>query len=193
VKVTRIWSPNYKKCANCGTTRHPHKAKGFCKNCYPLQLTFQNSRGWDLSKPESLKGFPHAALPFINTPQRLEAFKLEFQNRIARRLYDLRLREEKLKAIITGIDIEHQLETIARKIVPRSRKIYHGVADLIDQNFNNKQKKIIYILLNKIHETLPWRGIRIGPNTARALVRAFIDSCGQQSSTSLPISSGTDR
>jgi hypothetical protein len=179
MKVLKIWSPKSKQCANCRTTEHPHRAKGYCKRCYPLQLKLQYLKRWDLSKPETLKGFLHSLLLFVKTQQEVDAFKVDAKNQIKRRLYHLRLGEEKLKGIIVGIDIEHKLETIARMIAPRSSTIYHGVADLIDQNFNDKQKKVIYILLSKIDEALPWKGIRIGQHAAKAMVRTFIDSCGQ--------------
>src|SRR4030042_224793 len=158
MKAMETWSAKYKECKNCGTTRHSHIAKGFCKRCYPLQIKLQQLQGWDVSEPKSLKGFPHSLRPFIRTQEYLDGFKIDAKKQIKSRLNCLRIREEKLKSIIKGIDVEHMLNKIARIIAPGGDKLHHGVADLIDQNFNSKQKKLLYILLNKIDETVPWKG-----------------------------------
>ena len=176
MKVKNNWSINHEECKNCGTIRYPHIAKGLCKRCYPLQIKLQRLEGWDISEPKSLKGFPHSVRPFIRTQEYLDGFKIDAKKQIKYRLNCLRMREEKLKSIIKGTDVEHMLNKIARMIGPGGDKLHHGVADLIDQNFNRKQKKLIYILLNKIEETVPWKGIRYGQHAAEAGVRAFINS-----------------
>ncbi len=174
----KTWSAKYKECKNCRTTRHPHIAKGFCKRCYPVQLRLQQLQRWDPSKPQSfLKDIP-PSLRYLITTQNLDGFKSDAEKIIKSRLNDLRMREDKLKGMVTGIDIEHQLKNIARMIVPdrynKRNKLYHGVASIIDQNFNGEQKKLIYSLLDKIDEGLPWKGIRYGQHAAEALVKAFI-------------------
>ena len=178
MKVKNNWSINHEECKNCGTIRYPHIAKGFCKRCYPLQLKLQQLQGWDVSNPKSLKGFPHSRRSFIKKQDYLDGFKIDAKEQIDSRLNYLRMREEKLKGIITGIDVEYKLERIAELALRRRYKFgfYHGIVGVIDQNFNRKQKKLIYILLNKIDEALPWKGIRYGQHAAEAGVRAFIHS-----------------
>jgi hypothetical protein len=160
----KCWSREYKECKNCGTTDDPHMARGFCKRCYPLQLKLEHSKRWDLSRPESLKGFSHFRQQLVTTQNHLENFKIDAKEQIRSRLDYLRIRAEKLKAVITGIDIEYKLEEIAHLALRGRYKwgVYHGIATLIDHKFNAKQRKLIYSLLNKIDETLPWKGIRYG-------------------------------
>lgn len=40
-------------CEMCGTTKKPHKAKGYCENCYRAFLKEKNKRGVDKSKKVS--------------------------------------------------------------------------------------------------------------------------------------------
>jgi len=151
-------------------------AGGFCKRCYPLQLKLKQIRRWDLSKPESLKGFPNTYRPLIGTQKELDGLKIDVSKQIQSDLDSLRRREDKLRGVITGIDIEYELEKIARMALRGRYKFgfYHGIGDFIDHNFNPKQKKFIYSLLNKIDETLPRKVIRPGQHLAKASVEQFI-------------------
>ena len=178
MKDRETWSARYKKCDNCGTNRHPHIDKGFCKMCYPLRIKLQQSQSWDMSEPKSLKGFPHFLRPFIRTQEYLDGFKNNAKEQIQYRLDCLKRREERLRGIITGIDVEYKLERVTELALRRRYKFgfFHGYATLIDDNFSGKQRKLIYSLLNKIEEALPWKGIRYGNHSAEAGVRAFIHS-----------------
>jgi hypothetical protein len=169
------WSREHKECRNCGTTKRPHMARGFCKKCYPLQLKLEQTQRWDLSKPESLKDFPHTYRRFIITQKHLDGFKIDVKKQVQSDLNDLRMREDKLRGVITGIDIEYELEKIAHMALRVRYKFgfYHGIANLIDQNFNAKQKELIYSLLNKIDEALPRKGIRPGQHFAEESVEEF--------------------
>jgi hypothetical protein len=169
------WSREYKKCRNCGTNEHPHMARGFCKRCYPLRLKLEQLQKWDLSKPESLKGFPHTHRRFMTTQKRLDGFKIDIKKQIQSDLNYLRMREDKLRGVITGIDVEYKLEKIADMALGGryNSGFYHGIADLIDQNFNAKQKKLVYRLLNRIDEVLPRKVIRPGQHFAEASVEEF--------------------
>lgn len=177
--VIKTWSAKHEECKNCNTTRYPQIAKGFCKRCYPLFLKLQRLQKWDLSNPKSLKDIPPSLRPFIKTQGHLDGFKLDAKKQIESRLNYLRMREEKLKSVIKGIDVEHELQKIARRIVPSGDKLYHGIASLIDHDFSVKQKKVIYILLNEIDEALPWKGIRYGQHAGAELARAFVRSFTQ--------------
>ena len=157
VKITKSWSEKHQKCENCNTLRYPHIAKGLCKRCYPLKPKLQQLEKWDVSNPNSLKGIPPSLRPFIKTKGHLDGFKLDAKEQIECRLNYLRMREEKLKSVINGTDIEYELRKIARRIVPGADKLYHGIGTLIDHDFTVKQKKVIYTLLNEIDEALPWK------------------------------------
>jgi len=159
------------RCTNCGTTRYRHVAKGLCRRCYPLKLRLQNLEKWDFSGVNSLKGFPGSLLPFIRTQEELDGFKADAKEQIESRLTYLRMREQKLSSRITGIDIEYELRKISRMIVPDGDDLYFGIASWIDHNFSNKQKKLLYGLLSKIDEKLPWKGIHYGKHVAQASVR----------------------
>lgn len=171
----KSWPRGYKECKNCGTTEYPHIARGFCKRCYPLKLKLEHIERWDLSKPESLKGFPHSLRPHIINQNHLDGFRIDAKEQIQSRLDYLKGREGRLKGIITGIDVEYKLERIAELALRRRYKFgfFHGIAGYVDLNFNGKQRKIIYNLLNKIEEALPWEGIRYGKHAAEALVEGF--------------------
>lgn len=150
-------APKYKYCTNCCTTRYRLIAKGLCTRCYPLKLRLENFEKCDLSNPKSLKVFPPSLLPFIKTQEVLNGFKAHAKEQIEKRLSYLRVREEKLNGEINGIDLEYQLQRIARMIFPKERTLYHGIAGYIDDNFTTKQKKLLYSLLSEIDDRLPWR------------------------------------
>jgi hypothetical protein len=102
-------SRKHKSCANCRTDRYQHVARGFCTRCYPLVRRLEQLSNWDLSNPESMKGFPPGLLPFLQTQAEVEAFKVDAKEQIQSRLNELRTREEKLNSEINGIDIKYQL------------------------------------------------------------------------------------
>jgi len=166
-------APKYKRCTNCSTTRYRLIAKGLCERCYRLKLRLQNYEKCDLLNPKSLKVFPLSLLPFIKTQEVLDGFKGDVKEQIERRLSDLRVREEKLNGEINGIDLEYQLQRIARMILPKpkERGLYHGIAGFIDDNFAMEQKKPLYSLLSEIEEKLPWKGIHYGKHAAEAMIR----------------------
>ena len=169
-------APKYKRCSNCDTTRYRLVAKGLCERCYRLKLRLQNFEKCDLSNPNSLKVFPPSLLPSIRTQEVLDGFKADAKEQIERRLSHLRVREEKLNGEINGIDLEYQLQRIARMILPKERGLYHGIAGFIDDNFAMKQKKLLYSLLSEMEEKFPWKGIHYGKHAAKAMVRRFVQA-----------------
>lgn len=149
--------------------------RGFCKRCYPLQLKLEQFQKWDLSNPESLKGFPHTHRRFMTTQKCLDGFKKDIKKQIQSHLECLRWRADKLKGVITGIDIEYELEKVACMALRGRYKFgfYHGIANHTDDNFNAKQRKLIYTLLNEIDEARPRKVIRAGQHFAEASVEDF--------------------
>ena len=87
----------------------------------------------------------------------------------------MQVREKRLSGKITGIDIEYELRKIAHMIFPGGDNLFFGIATLIDHNFSNKQKKLLYSLLSGIDEKLPWKGIHYGKNAAEASVKLLIE------------------
>jgi len=126
---------------------------------------------WDLSDPNSMKGFPSSLVSLIRTQEELDGFKADAKEQIRSRLTYLRMQEEKLNGKIYGIDLEYQLQRIAKMVFPKERTLYHGIAGFIDDNFGMKQKKLLYSLLSKIDEKLPWKGVHSGKHTASASVK----------------------
>ena len=169
-------APKHKRCTNCGTTRYRLIAKGLCTKCYPLKHRLENFGKCDLSNPKSLKVFLPSLLPFIRTKEVLNGLKADAKEQIEKRLSHFRWREEKLDGKIDGIDLEYQLQRIARMILPKERGLYHGVAGFIDDNFTMKQKKLLYSLLSEMEEKVPWRGIHYGKHAAKAMVRRFLQA-----------------
>lgn len=165
----------YKRCTNCSTIRYRLIAKGLCKRCYPLKLRLRNLEKWDLSDPNSLKGIPNSLVPLIRTQEELDGFKADAKEQIGDRLTYLRMREEKLNGKINGIDLEYQLQRIARMIFPKERALYHGIAGFMEDNFAMKQKKLLYNLLSKIEEKHPWKGVHYGKHAAKASVKLLTE------------------
>ena len=150
------WSKKYDKCQQCGTKRFPQIAKGLCGRCYRLVNKLERVNHWDLSNPDSLKGYPreagfHKLDTFIQVKEGVAA-------QIRERLAFLKARELMLESTIDGIDVEHILRDIARRCHVKNRNLFFGIAGYIDDNFKLGQKKVLYELLNEIEEDIPWKG-----------------------------------
>jgi hypothetical protein len=100
---------------------------------------------------------------------------MDAREQIESRLRDLRVREEKRNGEISGIDVEHELSKIARMIVSKGDNLYHGISTVVDHNFDAGQKKLLYDLLSRIGEKLPWAGVRYGEHAANAAVKQFME------------------
>jgi hypothetical protein len=168
------WSKKHKSCKNCLTDRHPHIARGFCARCYPLARRLDELERRELRDSASMKHFPNSLRQFVQNQAVLEGFRTDAREQIRSRLNEIRLQEEKLSAKIDGIDIENQLNRIAKIIVPKAKTLYQGSASLIECEFSLKQRNLLYSLLNRMEETRPWVGVRYGKHTANGMLKAFI-------------------
>lgn len=148
------WAGQYVHCANCGTVRFRHQARGYCTRCYGLILARQQIQGWDYAKPQTLKGYP-GDLAFWD-PKIFLRVRRELLSRIDERLAWFKAREKQLARPARGTDIERQLHSIATQLGIKKSDLPRGLRPALDRSFNAKQKKILFELLNEIEEKIPW-------------------------------------
>src|SRR5262249_46851729 len=108
--------------------------------------------------PQTLKGLPKVDT-FWEEKKIFNQVKRGAAEEVRRRLDFLKYREESLQESVTGIDVEYFLQYIADRCGVRDKNLFHGIAGTIDYSFDMEQKKVIYELLNKIEEDIPWRAI----------------------------------
>lgn len=161
-----MWHKKLSSCKNCGTTNHPHKVRGFCKKCYPIILRIEKARKWDFNVPETLKDLPVKEY-FVNDKNFVK-IKNGIITQLEERLNWFRVREDRLKNKIYGIDIEYGLSRIAYLSGVKDKSLFHGYANIFEHNFSMDQKKIIFKMIDKIEQNLTWKGID--------LYRIFFDS-----------------
>lgn len=154
------WSREYNKCKNCSTIRFKHKARGYCEKCYPNVKRIEKVKKWKYTNiPESIK----LGLPNDSRLWKKETF-LKIKNgnieQLKDRLQEIKNREQKLNQDIIGLDIETQLNRIANQYKRAIEKdIFKNVSSVFNNNFDNKQRKIIFECLNRIEENIRWSGI----------------------------------
>jgi|HubBroStandDraft_1064217.scaffolds.fasta_scaffold02450_2 hypothetical protein len=167
-RTGREGSSDSSACASCGTTRYPLKARGMCGRCYNAQRHLDQIERWNLSDEQSLKGYPPGAM--YRNPKKLALLQFGHRKEWQRRLSLLRLREKRLRGPIGGKDLEDQLGRIAR-LAGAKKNLFDGVAGPVGQCFGPEQRSRLYELLNRIEESVPWRGI----NQFRALSEPYVD------------------
>jgi hypothetical protein len=118
------WSRKYAECQNCGTTRRKHRRHGPCTQCAYANEHIGLARGWDRSKPATLKGISASGwrdadgkptgLTTDNFDNEVfERFRRAYVEEFERRLRDLRNREQHRKGEgVDAITIEHQLRRL---------------------------------------------------------------------------------
>lgn len=159
-------------CANCGTTKHPIKAKQHCSRCYPLLLRLENTLKWDASKPETLRRYPkpyrymlhsgrEATAPFppkhwITEFPKIKAYTVR---ELRKRLLHFKLVENNRSSPITGYQIEEELRYLAQCAGCQDKRVLFGIAGGIEVHFNQKQRRFLLMLLNEISEGIKWKGI----------------------------------
>lgn len=150
------WSRKFGSCRNCGTLRYPHGGLGYCQRCYPLVKRRVQAEKWDRSAPETLLGYPREGDEAL---KEFDSIKCGYVKQLNERLQVLKARERKLAGPVFGINIEYQLRRIAKLAKSRDENLYFGIASSIDDMFQPDQKVFFYGLLNKLEESVPWRGI----------------------------------
>jgi hypothetical protein len=160
IMVEEKWAKNYDKCQNCRTVSLHHRAKGYCTRCYRLVKKLELVGDWDPSEPTTLIGYPpDFIVPDYIAPAKFSRIKMNVTTQLKRRLEYFKLKEEALAGPIHGLDIEHQLEGIARRCRVKKKEIFFGIATTVNRIFDMKQRRFLYRQLNKIEENVSWVGI----------------------------------
>lgn len=100
----------------------------------------------------------------MKCPRKLALLQLGHRKEWQLRLDLLRSREERPCGPISGMDLEDQLNRIAR-LAGAKKNLFDGVAGRVGMCFGVEQRSRLYELLNRIEEGVPCRGI----NQDRAL------------------------
>ena len=150
-----------KTCANCQSERFQIKARGLCKRCYPLVLKKEKALKWNCNKPLTLKNCPFPYTGFFKS--RFSKFKKSYISIIEERLRVLAINEQiLLNKSANPMQLELQLNRIfGRTEIKNSKSITHGWAAIFDQNFDQKQRHLLYAMFNKIEEGFFWPGLSL--------------------------------
>ena len=152
----RYWPKRVERCANCGcdSERRNYGGRGYCCRCYRLIRRIEEIKGWDQAYLENLKrshGF---------NDDEAKIWQDECVDQLEGHLAWLQGREERYQGNVNGIQIEYQLGRIQHFI--RRNVDYPRLATVIDNSFNREQLGLLYRLLDKIEESVPWEGSHRG-------------------------------
>jgi hypothetical protein len=150
------WSRRHESCRNCGTQELNHKARGYCRRCYPLVLRREKVEAWDLDDPDTLVHYPSERE--FRSRQWFNRIKTGYLRQLDDRLRRIQVREARRSESVEGLDLEFLLTDIAALCGIRGKSLYHGVSGSFD-TFTPDQRQLLYQLLIRIEESLPWRGI----------------------------------
>ena len=144
------WSKNDVNCISCGTIEWSHKAKGYCQKCYPLIKDIKRVKAWNENKPETLcmvRGVNPYILKHEKRINDLRVVKKRMIEQMQNRIKLLKRYTNPKE--VDGLGIEYAFEAVARYCAVGSR-LYYGIASKYLDNFNDKQRRIIYKDLLKI-------------------------------------------
>ena len=152
------WPAKYDRCANCGcaSERRAYGGRGHCQTCYCLVKRIEEICVWDRNRPETLS-FPATGLPDNLTDQEFEIARKEFVRQAKRRMGYLRVREEMRTGLrpVEPLDIEHKLGTLLHFVRPKAQSAQN--ASYIEKHFNEKERCILFGLLDDIEEHMRCR------------------------------------
>lgn len=154
----RMWK-KYKSCINCGTTLRPHRGKGYCSLCKGPGIQLVEVKAWDQARTETLRRYPGRAR--LDTAHEFELLREGYLIELQRRLDWVRDLESTQNAPAGGIDIEFQLDRIAKYAGVRTAKPFHGLAGYIESQFGPSQLNALRELLRGIERARPWRGVNL--------------------------------
>ncbi len=142
------------KCVNCGTARHPIKARGLCQSCYSLSLKIEKIQRWNPNDPSTV-GCPRGVCPEI--PNDISRMQTSVIDQYRKCLVRLREAEKKIQGAASSMDIESRLKWVAMKAGARNarRIMYHAARSFDD--FTPEQRSTIFEFLYRIEESAPWR------------------------------------
>jgi hypothetical protein len=172
------WPKNREACANCTCTAgtFSYRARGYCSRCYNVIRQIRDIEAWDRKYPETLKHVPkdgiinsasetHATTSRLITDtftdEKFETCREGCIKQLRQRLVVLRHREEirRCEIEVKPLDLEHKFAELLKLIRPKAE--YPRNASYINQNFNEKERRVIYALLEGVIEQAPWPGISI--------------------------------
>jgi len=153
-----MWSSKFSQCQNCNTVKIAHKARGYCKKCYPLVIRLEKVELWNYSDKDSLQLFPKGISSMVDEKY-FNKMKLVAKKQLKERLDWLQIRERKLNEDIFGIDLEYGFGRLAKYCGVNKNGLFHSSANTFDHNFSMKQKKIIFKFIDDIEQNIKWRGI----------------------------------
>lgn len=145
------------QCKNCGSIRFSIRARGYCKRCYPVIRKIEIIKLWELEEIRTLKYYPKDGI-FHNEKDFIK-IKKSFIKQREERLSYFKISEQVLNGDIYGSNIVPLFQKIAKLAGSRNKDLLWHQEDLFDHNFNQKQKRIIYKILNSIKESIPWNGV----------------------------------
>ena len=95
---------------------------------------------WTYGEPATLKGFWPGVYPFCNDVNVFEKVKKGMLEQYNERLEYLMYREIPIQSgKVDGMNIECQLDQIARKCRTKKQNLFHGDASIIDHSFSVDQ------------------------------------------------------
>jgi len=145
-----------KRCKSCGSDIWKLVAKNECKRCYPITNKIKAIESWEYRKPESwlkISGFDQTVLKSLNENE-FEKVKRELITQFESRIY-------LYKRYFTKSEDSMSLEILLNnfsQLLSNSDKdrewLFHGYADIIDKELDNKSinficKQLLWILINR--------------------------------------------
>ena len=143
------------QCRNCGSIRRKLKARDYCTKCYALVQKIDGATKWDIKDQSTLKAYPSILMRM--GPIELEKVKLGFIRLLRERLGWLRNREEELKGQIDGLALQFIFNRLAQRCGVKNKSMFNGYTAVFDNCFDQKQKNLLFYLLDRIEQDIPWR------------------------------------
>ncbi|MGO8846642.1 MAG: hypothetical protein ACLQFI_15160 [Methylocella sp.] len=169
------WPQNVEVCKNCTgePSRYAYGACGYCSRCYRLIRHIKDAQTWDRSRRETLKQIPKdgtvdLAVGYSRssqlmtdklTDEQFEIWRGETISQLERRLSLLRHREEirRCHVPVDALTLERKFAELLHLV--RRKAEYPSNASYLNTHFNEKERRIIYALLEEIIEQTPWHGM----------------------------------
>jgi hypothetical protein len=169
------WPKNIDACGLCtgSSAAYRYGARGNCARCHDILTRLRRVWGWNPNQPATLKGIPNDGYSGIArpitaglNPQQFERYRDEHVRQLKSRLDLLRRREQirRLEFPVSGLEIEEKLKQILRRMRGVRRQdadsYRHTASDIYD-TFDDRQRRVLYALLEEIVEIVPERLIDV--------------------------------
>jgi hypothetical protein len=104
-----------------------------------------------------LDGYPKDTI--FHNEEHFPNIKRGFKKQIQERLTHLRFIEDELRGNPDGHDLEYKIRQVSNLSGVDGTVHFFGTANTFNHCFDQRQKKVIYELLNRITENVKWKGI----------------------------------